>query len=163
MLQSMGLQRVRHDWAIELNWLTEEHYMDRKKSWWVKPKMSNLAHWSTAYHWENKNIRPRIKHTKIIINTFAKSHHHGNLHHCICNSQELEIHSNLCHYLNGSCDHSKEYYIIIKVNKNVAINNIMSESQTQFGVKEIRLKRKHTVWFYIKFTHWENLLWQYKS
>ena len=52
-----------------------------------------------------------------------------------------------------SCDHSKEYYIIIKMNKNVAINNIMSESQTQFGVKEVRLKRKHIVWFYIKFTN----------
>ena len=33
MLQSMELQRVRHDWVIELNWLTERALLVQKKSW----------------------------------------------------------------------------------------------------------------------------------
>ena len=33
MLQSMGLQRVRHGWAIEWNWLTERALHGQKECW----------------------------------------------------------------------------------------------------------------------------------
>ena len=40
VLQFMGLQRVRHDWVTELNWLkeTKDLYSENFKVWWKKSK-----------------------------------------------------------------------------------------------------------------------------
>ena len=52
-----GWHAAVHGVAKSQTWLSD--WMDltdwksttwTEKSWWVKPKMSNLAHWSTAYH-----------------------------------------------------------------------------------------------------------------
>ena len=34
VLQSMGLQRVRHDWVTELNWIFTHSSLNSSKSWW---------------------------------------------------------------------------------------------------------------------------------
>ena len=88
------------EWLNWTDWL-KEHYMYSKKGEWI-----NLR-WVTwlieVQHTIKKmKISDRIKQTKKVINICSKSHHDGNLHHCVCNSQDLATNSNLCHKLNGS-------------------------------------------------------------
>ena len=88
------------EWLNWTDWL-KEHYMYSKKGEWI-----NLR-WVTwlieVQHTIKKmKISDRIKHTKDIINICSKIHHHGNLHHCICNGQDLATNSNVCRKSNGS-------------------------------------------------------------
>ena len=46
MLQSMGLQRVRHDWKTELNW---NSFQETK--WEIEEKCEFLVFWLTEYIW----------------------------------------------------------------------------------------------------------------
>ena len=46
MLQSMGLQRVRHDWKTELNW---NSFQETK--WEIEEKCEFLVIWLTEYIW----------------------------------------------------------------------------------------------------------------
>ena len=88
------------EWLNQTEWL-KERYMYSKKGEWI-----NLR-WVTGlievHHTIKKmKISDRIKHTKDIINICSKIHHHGNLHHCICNGQDLATNSNVCRKSNGS-------------------------------------------------------------
>ena len=88
------------EWLNQTDWL-KEHYMYSKKGEWINLRWVT---WLIEVHHTIKKIKisDRIKHTKKVINIWSKSHHHGNLPHCVCNSQNLATNSNLCHKLNGS-------------------------------------------------------------
>ena len=52
VLQSMESQRVRHDWATELNWI---HWKDRRWSWSSNTLATwcvELTHWKRPWCWE---------------------------------------------------------------------------------------------------------------
>ena len=42
VLQSLGLQRVGHNWAPELNWLNGDAYACHLKFWWNSNKLKNF-------------------------------------------------------------------------------------------------------------------------
>ena len=56
VLQPMGLQRVRHDWATELNW-TE------KIAWSLLPKFKNKPQKDQRKELLNKDIKTTITYT----------------------------------------------------------------------------------------------------
>ena len=87
------------DWTELTDWRSTTCTV--KKGEWINLRWVT---WLIEVHYTIKKIKisDRIKHTKKVINICSKSHHHSNLHHCICNSQNLATNSNLCHKLNGS-------------------------------------------------------------
>ena len=60
VLQSMGLQRVRHDWATELNWAELNVYLNSKMNKLISSIKNEPRNWQTFFMSVTKGKYPSI-------------------------------------------------------------------------------------------------------